>query len=153
MKRVIELRKKIFNILTVILFIYAIYLVYISYFQKLIYKNSDFLAYQITSAKDYKIASNCAEIYLRCAYTNTANISYFLRNSDRKKHIAYNKLLNTDSVEPKITNIKKTAGNVYIVYYNINEKSTKEERMVIRVNRLLNRFCIIYDSSYENMEV
>lgn len=141
----------IINILFVILIVVVLNLMYKYFIEKNVYKNMDFLTFSINKMEDYNMAKNCTENYLFNSKYDYYNVGYFLHNDNKEKNKKYGEYLSNQSIAIELTNVKKSIGNVYVVYYKINSETDKINRIVFKTGG--NKYQVLYDSIYESLEV
>lgn len=141
----------ILNIIFIVCIVIAIYILYISFIEKNVYKNSDFLSTQINKSEDYELAFNCVNKYIVKSSVNKRFIKFFLKYDDNEKSVKYNQKLQETYRDVSIIDIKKGINNVYIIYCKQNSEVQEINRIVIKVNKISNKFQVLSDRIYESI--
>ena len=144
--------KYIINFLFIISLIVITCVLYNIFLEKIIYKNFDFLAFEIKDAENYSLAVNCAKNYYHDINLNYNYLEYFFHEKNENRHIKYKNYLNNLPIDLQVKNIKKTIiGDVYIIYFNLSEDDETLNRLVIDVSKTGNNVYILSDSIYDKI--
>jgi len=144
--------KYIINFLFITSLVIIICVLYNIFLEKIIYKNIDFLAFEVKDVENYSLAVNCVNNYYHDVNLDHNYLQYFLHESDEVRHIKYKDYINKLPIELQIKKINKTIiGSVYIIYFNLNEEDETLNRLVIDVSKLGNNVYILSDSIYDKI--